>query len=126
MNLEEIERGDLLKFSAFLRDEKKQSPRSVYNKFANVMAFLKAQGIRGLVDKNDWPRLVQEEPEILCTRRAKQDAPAVGAMLDRLLHHGHVLKWQQHPALFSSQRTRTLPGFGIVLQRTNGALRRTR
>ena len=44
MNLEEIERGDLLKFSAFLRDEKKQSPRSVYNKFENVMTFLKMTG----------------------------------------------------------------------------------
>jgi integrase len=64
MNLEEIERGDLLKFSAFLRDEKEQSPRSVYNKFENVMTFLKSQGIRGLVDKNDWPRFVEEEPEV--------------------------------------------------------------
>jgi len=64
MNLEEIERGDLLKFSAFLRDEKKQSPRSVYNKFENVMTFLKSNGIRGLVDKNDWPRFVEEEPEV--------------------------------------------------------------
>lgn len=64
MNLEEIERGDLLKFSAFLRDEKKQSPRSVYNKFENVMTFLKSQGVRGLVDKNDWPRFVEEEPEV--------------------------------------------------------------
>ena len=64
MNLEEIERGDLLKFSAFLRDEKKQAPRSVYNKFENVMTFLKLQGIRGLVDKNDWPRFVEEEPEV--------------------------------------------------------------
>ena len=64
MNLEEIERGDLLKFSAFLRDEKNQAPRSVYNKFENVMTFLKTQGIRGLVDKNDWPRFVEEEPEV--------------------------------------------------------------
>jgi integrase/recombinase XerD len=64
INLEEIERGDLLKFSAFLRDEKEQSPRSVYNKFENVMTFLKSQGIRGLVDKNDWPRFVEEEPEV--------------------------------------------------------------
>lgn len=64
MYIAEIERADLLKFSAFLRDEKKQSPRSVYNKFENVMTFLKAQGIRGLVDKNDWPRFVQEEPEV--------------------------------------------------------------
>jgi integrase/recombinase XerD len=64
LNLEEIERKDLLKFSAFLRDEKEQAPRSVYNKFENVMSFLKAQGIRGLVGKNDWPRYTEEEPEI--------------------------------------------------------------
>jgi integrase/recombinase XerD len=64
MNMKEIERGDLLKFSAFLRDKKGQSPRSVHNKFANVMSFLKANGIRGLVDKNDWPRFVEEEPEV--------------------------------------------------------------
>ncbi len=62
--LEDIERKDLLKFSAFLREEKEQSPRSVYNKFENVMTFLKAQGIRGLVGKNDWPRYTEEEPEI--------------------------------------------------------------
>jgi len=64
LNLEEIERKDLLKFCAFLRDEKEQSPRSVYNKFENLMSFLKAQGIRGLVGKNDWPRFTEEEPEI--------------------------------------------------------------
>ena len=60
----DIERRDMLKFSAFLRDEKNQSPRSVYNKFENVMSFLKTQGIRGLVGKNDWPRFVEEEPEV--------------------------------------------------------------
>ena len=54
--LHEIERHDLLKFSAFQREEKKQSPRSVYNKFETVMTFLKANGIRGIVGKNDWPR----------------------------------------------------------------------
>ena len=62
--LEDIERKDLLKFCAFLRDEKKQAPRSVYNKFEIVMTFLKGQGIRGLVGKNDWPRFVEEEPEM--------------------------------------------------------------
>jgi integrase len=77
--LEEIERKDLLKFCAFLRDEKKQAPRSVYNKFEIVMTFLKAQGIRGLVSKNDWPRFVEEEPEVyereeLDTLFAKCDA----------------------------------------------------
>src|SRR5207245_1390783 len=64
LNLRDIERKDVLKFSAFLRDVKKQSPRSVYNKFENVMTFLKAQGIRGLMGKNDWPRFVEEEAEV--------------------------------------------------------------
>ncbi len=64
LDLDKIERKDLLKFSAFLRDEKKQAPRSVHNKFENVMTFLKANGIRGLVGKNDWPRYTEEEPEI--------------------------------------------------------------
>ena len=64
LNLEDIDRMDLLKFCAFLRDEKEQAPRSVYNKFENVMAFLKANGIRGLVGKNDWPRYTEEEPEM--------------------------------------------------------------
>jgi integrase/recombinase XerD len=62
--LEDIDRRDPLKFPAFLRDEKEQAPRSVYNKFENVMTFLKANGIRGLVGKNDWPRYTEEEPEI--------------------------------------------------------------
>ncbi len=62
--LEDINRKDLLRFSAFLRDEKDQSPRSVYNKFEIMMTFLKAHGIRGLVGKNDWPRYTEEEPEV--------------------------------------------------------------
>ncbi len=64
LNLPDLDRKDMLRFAAFLRDDKKQSPRSVYNKFENVMTFLKAQGIKGTVQKNDWPRFVQEEPEV--------------------------------------------------------------
>lgn len=64
LHVEDIERRDLLKFCAFLREEKEQSPRSVYNKFENVMTFLKAHGVRGLIGKNDWPRYTEEEPEI--------------------------------------------------------------
>jgi integrase len=60
----DIDRRDLLKFSAFLRDEKEQAPRTVYNKFEHVMTFLKAQGITRLVGKKDWPRYTEEEPEI--------------------------------------------------------------
>ena len=62
--VEDVDRKDLLKFSAFLRDDKEQAPRSCWNKFANVMSFLKANGIRGLAGKNDWPRYTEEEPEI--------------------------------------------------------------
>jgi integrase/recombinase XerD len=62
--LHDIDRHDMLKFVGFLREKKNQAPRSVYNKFENVMTFLKAQGIRGLVGKNDWPRFVEEEPEV--------------------------------------------------------------
>jgi integrase/recombinase XerD len=64
LNIEDIDRKDLLKFCGFLRDEKEQAPRSVYNKFENLMSFLKANGIRGLVGKSDWPRYTEEEPEI--------------------------------------------------------------
>jgi integrase/recombinase XerD len=60
----EIDRSDLLQFSAFLRDTKQLQPRTVYNKFESVMSFLKANGLRGLVGKNDWPRYVEDEPEI--------------------------------------------------------------
>jgi len=28
------------------------------------VTLLKAQGIRGLMGKNDWPRFVEEEPEV--------------------------------------------------------------
>jgi integrase/recombinase XerD len=64
LNITDIDRKDMLKFHAFLRDDKEQAPRSCWNKFANVMSFLKAKGIRGLVGKNDWPRFTEEEPEI--------------------------------------------------------------
>jgi integrase len=60
----DIERKDLLRFAAFLRDDKEQAPRSCWNKFSNVMTFLKANGIRGLATKHDWPRYTEEEPEI--------------------------------------------------------------
>ncbi len=36
----------------------------ICNKFENLMAFLIANGIRGLVGKNDWPRYTEEEPEM--------------------------------------------------------------
>ena len=63
-SVEDIERKDLLKFSAFLRDEKELHPRTCWNKFSNVMSFLKAHGVRGLLKKADWPQYTEEEPEV--------------------------------------------------------------
>ncbi len=63
-HLENIERIDLLRFSAFLRDKKKLAPRTVHNKFACVLTFLEAQGVSKLVGKRDRPRFVHQEVEI--------------------------------------------------------------
>jgi integrase/recombinase XerD len=60
----DVDRRHMLEFAAFLRDEKEQAPRSVYNKFENVMTFLKANKVRDIVGKTDWPRYTEEEPEI--------------------------------------------------------------
>ena len=62
--MEEIERIDMLRFAAFLRDEKELSPRTCRNVFGNVMTFLKAKDVTGIVKKGDWPVFVLEEPEI--------------------------------------------------------------
>lgn len=63
----DISRADLLIFAAFLRDEKEQAPRSAYNKFEAVMTFLKHFDINGKslkITSRDWPKFVEEEPEI--------------------------------------------------------------
>jgi integrase len=62
--LEDLERHDMLKFHAHLRDEKKQTARSCWNKFSNVMSFLKSQGVSLGLKKQDWPRYVEETPEV--------------------------------------------------------------
>jgi len=61
--LEEIDRTDMLQFVSFLR-EKGMAPRSCFNKFNVVILFLKSQGTHGVVNKGDWPKFVEEEPEI--------------------------------------------------------------
>jgi integrase len=64
MTLEEVTRLDLLKFSAYLREEKGQGARSTYNKFQIVISFLKAQGVTGLATRYDWPRYTEKEPVV--------------------------------------------------------------
>jgi integrase/recombinase XerD len=62
--VEDVARDDLLEFASFLRTVKEQSDRSCSNRFLNVLSFLKAQGVRGLVQKNDRPRFVEQEPDV--------------------------------------------------------------
>jgi len=62
--MKDIDRGDLLNFTAFLRDEKRLGPRSCYNKFENIATFLKRNGIslKALgITSLDWPQYVGED-----------------------------------------------------------------
>ena len=63
--LDKINRADLLDYRVYLRETMNQSPRSQWNKFSNVMGFLKKQGLKDLgVTSHDWPQYVEEEPEV--------------------------------------------------------------
>jgi integrase len=81
--LDDIERLDLLKFAAYLRDAKGLAPRSCWNKFSHTVTFLKTRGIRGLVRTNDWPRFTEETPEIY--EQADLDALFVACDADERL-----------------------------------------
>jgi integrase/recombinase XerD len=59
----EVERADLLKMLAFMRDEKKLSKRTSWTKLNVVVQWLKANGVISLVKRGDWPRFVEAEPE---------------------------------------------------------------
>jgi integrase/recombinase XerD len=58
--LEELIRTDMLSFMTHLR-KNNQSARSVWNKFSNVMGFLKWAKINLGIGKNDWPKYTEEE-----------------------------------------------------------------
>jgi integrase len=62
-HLADVARKDLLNFVGFCRDELELSPRTVFNKFARVVAFLKAHKIK-VHEKGDAPKFVDEEPEV--------------------------------------------------------------
>ena len=62
--IKEITRGDLIRFAAWLREEKEQAARSCWNKFSNVMSFLKHYDVKPKIKPHDWPQYVEEEPEI--------------------------------------------------------------
>lgn len=62
--IEQIERIDMLRYGAFLQEEKGLASRTASNKFKNVMTFLRSVGKSGFLNKNDCPKYVEEEPEI--------------------------------------------------------------
>jgi integrase/recombinase XerD len=61
--LQDVTRKDLLGFAVYCREELELSPRTVFNKFARIVAFLRAHKIK-VHEKGDAPRFVEEEPEI--------------------------------------------------------------
>jgi hypothetical protein len=65
--LSTINREDLMEFKVYLRDVEELASRSVYNRFENVMTFLKVYGITSATlhfRKGDWPIFMETEPEI--------------------------------------------------------------
>ena len=61
--LTEVTRKDLLAFTVYCREELELSPRTVFNKFARVVAFLRANKIK-LHEVGDAPKFTEEEPEV--------------------------------------------------------------
>jgi integrase len=61
--LQDVTRKDLLSFAVYCREELDLSPRTVFNKFARIVAFLRAYKIK-VHEKGDAPRFVEEEPEV--------------------------------------------------------------
>ncbi len=62
--LEEIDRSDMLKFTAYVRREKGVGDRTVANQFLNLMIFWKAVGVQTGVKPQDWPKFTEEDPEV--------------------------------------------------------------
>lgn len=57
--LDHIDRNDMLRFAAHLRDEKDRSAISSATHFKNVCIFLKAQHVATGINKNDRPKNVE-------------------------------------------------------------------
>ena len=76
--LQQIDREDLLAYISFLRDKKKNGPRTIYNKVANVHIFLHYFDLPSLLTrkKGDMPRYTE-----------KTVAKYGDSVLDRLFDH---------------------------------------
>jgi integrase/recombinase XerD len=61
--MDAIDRDDMMDFQAYLY-KLDLSPRTVKHKTIIVTSFLKVFGVRGLLNKGDWPSYTEDEPEI--------------------------------------------------------------
>jgi len=62
-SLQSIDRGDLMRYMAFLAEEKHLAPRTIWTKVVIVVQMLKAYGIVDLLKPRDWPRYVEKMPQ---------------------------------------------------------------
>jgi integrase/recombinase XerD len=76
--VDDITRVDMLKFAAFLRDVKKLSARTSWNKFGNAVSFLKSRDVKLKLKRGDWPSYTLEEPEVY----EREDLDALFAACD--------------------------------------------
>ena len=66
-----IDRDDMMDFQAFLYKQG-LSARTVKHKTVIVKSFLNTVGVRGLMNKGDWPRYTEEDPEIYTPEELKK------------------------------------------------------
>jgi integrase/recombinase XerD len=62
--LDEIDRTDMLRFAAYMRDDCELSARTVSNNWGHVLVALKAMGREKVTRKGDWPRYTEDLPEV--------------------------------------------------------------
>jgi integrase len=108
----------MLRFSAFLRDEKDQGDRSTYNKFESVMTFLKTVGKSKFVNKNDWPVYTEEEVETY--KESDIDRLYEVCLPEEKLWWEFFLKtgWREQEVIYAAWRN-VHPDQGVVEMRRN-------
>ena len=63
-HLSEVNRGDLLEFVRYMRDDLKLTDRTCYNRRSHLLTFLRAHGIEKLLQKKDKVKFTLSVPEV--------------------------------------------------------------
>ena len=58
-----VDRQHLMRYMAFLADEKHLAPRTIWTKLTVIVQMLKAYGVTNLLEHRDWPRFVEKVPQ---------------------------------------------------------------